>query len=99
MPAIDLTWNLFLTAIAIPLLGWFLKRMIDKSDKLQEERHSGIVDAIHENRELVMNKLDAHCEIQEKLHKNIDERFWRHSHQGLPPETGNVVIRGDAKSI
>ncbi len=95
MPQIDITWNLFLTAILIPILGWFIKRLIDKSDKYQDERHETIVKAIHENRELVMEKLDSHCEIQEKLHKNIDERFWRHAHE---EESGDVIIRG-AKGI
>ena len=102
MPQIDLTWNLFFTAILIPILGWFIKRLIDKSDKYQDERHETIVKAINENRDLLMEKLEAQCEAyekfqdaQEKLHRSIDERFWRHAHA----DGGDVIIRGDAKGL
>lgn len=48
---IDLTWNLFLTAIAIPVLGWYLRRLILRNDKANDDRHTAIVKLFDENRD------------------------------------------------
>ncbi len=48
---IDMTWNLFLTAILIPVLGWYLRLLIIKNDTANEDRHKAIIKLFDENRE------------------------------------------------
>lgn len=86
---IELTWNLFWVSVLIPGLGWYLKNLYKKGDQLQEERHSNLVNAIEDSKVAFMKKLDSHCATQEKLHKQIDERFWKHGHHG-----DDIVIKG-----
>ncbi len=97
---IDLTFGPIFTLIVAPIIvlwvGKIISRVFDQLNRASEERHEHIVDAIEDSKKTFMAKLDAHCAIQEKLHKQIDERFWRHGHTLAEDGkmTDDIVIKG-----
>lgn len=91
---IDLTFGPIFTLIVAPIIvlwvGKIISRVFDQLNKASEDRHEHVVDAIKDTKQAFMAKLDAHCAIQEKLHRQIDERFWKHHHD----DNGDIVIKG-----
>ena len=75
---VDLTFGPIATAVLLPVLAWYIKSLLSKADKLQDERHTTIV-----------NKLTTYCEANRKEHDSIWERVDHHSHD----DEGNVVIK------
>lgn len=94
-PAI--AWNLFVTAIGFPILGWFVKYLFDKQEKLREQvqqeqqRHLEIelnricvrLDKIE--REMVF-KLD-----REEYDKKSDDK-WEMIQHHTHDDRGRVVV-------
>jgi hypothetical protein len=100
---LDLTFGplatLISSCIVAPLIIYFIKRYIKQGDdtrltaiadkeKIDELRHSELKKDIKENRELVLNQLSEFCRNQEKLHAQIDARFWSHYHT----DDGDIAI-------
>jgi len=59
----ELTMNAFIAVVAIPILGWYLRRLINRNDRLSEERHQNILAMFGENRVDHLKfflKLDSH---------------------------------------
>jgi|GEM_PF-5663220 len=84
------------TLIVAPIIVMLVNRVVRKMDQAAEERHNHLVTAIEDSKKTFMAKLDAHCAIQEKLHKQIDERFWKHQHtvNDEGKVTEDIVIKG-----
>jgi len=92
-----------LLLLGLSAFGWFYQRNAKKADQADEERHQAVLasldavdSSVREHRELMMKKLEAYCDQQEKIHRQIDERFWRHWHD---EETGDIIIRSDGKAL
>jgi len=102
------TLNLFLTAgigfiftILAILYGRRLKKRDREEDNLRaekEKKHEELVGLINNNRDAVVKKLDTFCEVQDKLHRQIDDRFYRHGHVVDMDEkiAGDIVLRNKA---
>lgn len=87
---IMLTYGPLFTVLVAPIIVILVNRLIRKIDRAAEERHDHLVKEIMETRSAFGRKLDEFCKSQDKLHKQIDDRFWKHDHT----EKGDVVIRG-----
>lgn len=96
---IYLTLGPLFTIIIGPIIVYFIKRYIRQSDEIKikaiadkeaidQTRHKELKDDIKENRELVLRQLSEFCRNQEKLHAQIDARFWAHYHN----DDGDIVI-------
>jgi hypothetical protein len=100
---VDLTFGpvftILCSGIVVPLTVYFIKRYIKAGDDIRLkaieaketvdlERHEEIKKDIRENRESVTRQLSEFCRTQEKLHAQIDARFWAHYHT----DGGDIVI-------
>ncbi len=96
----DLTFGPIFTVLVAPIIVWAvtrtLSKVLNKLDQASEERHTNVVNAIEDSKQMFMTKLDANCAIQEKLHKQIDERFWKHGHRVADDGsiTEDIIIKG-----
>lgn len=75
------TWNLFLTAVAIPALGFYLKRVYDRADQVNELRFKQITDS-----------LDMYCKKNERGHDEIWERLHHHGHACCSDKDTRIVV-------
>ena len=97
---VDFTFGPVFTVLVAPIIIYYVSKVIDRVfnelSKASEDRHKHVVDAIEDSKKTFMAKLDAHCAIQEKLHKQIDERFWKHGHtmDENGKMTDDIVIKG-----
>jgi len=99
-----LSWNLLITAIGLPALAWFLKRLLDKKESMEEktnaikqaqdmERHHQVMTDMHRMEECLQ-------EIKRRLEKKVDtedckercddkwEIIYHHKHD----DDGKVVV-------
>lgn len=62
----------------------------------RRDRHCTLIKAIAKVEKTFTEKLEDHCQKQEKLHKQIDERFWKHSHtlDENGQVTKDIIIKG-----
>lgn len=75
------TWNIILTAIAIPALGYYLKRVYDKADQLNEMRFQNM-----------MTKLEKYCRENERAHGEIRDRLYHHGHACCSDRDTRIVV-------
>lgn len=90
------TFGPIFTVIVAPIIVILVQRLIKKTDQAAEDRHCTLIKAIAKVEKTFTEKLEDHCQKQEKLHKQIDERFWKHSHtlDENGQVTKDIIIKG-----
>ena len=96
-----LTWNLFLTAIIVPGVGWliavYMKRAIKNSDELKLVQHQLLLKSIEktdalnlESHKTMNESLNTWCALSTKEHEEIWRHHFHHNHN----DKGQVTYTG-----
>ena len=79
---IFLTWNFFVTIIGLPVLGWFLSRLIKTSDEMKERLFRSVIENIERTMEDWQNgakeRSKSLCEKIDKLSAKVDAKVDNH---------------------
>jgi len=98
-----MTWNLFLTIILVPAVGWFItnviKRHITTSDALKQAQHNLLLKSIEKtdalntaNHEAMNQSLSEWCKLSAAEHEQLWKHHFHHEHN----DRGKVTYTGAA---
>jgi hypothetical protein len=76
-----LTWNLFVTAVAVPSLGFYLRHLHQRSEELNDLKFANLERIISE-----------YCKKNLDDHKAINDQIRHHGHACCSDKDSRVVV-------